>query len=226
MGDNFQVLEILIFAVIAGILVFRLRSVLGRRTGHERRRDLPLAPRATPPQTVTPATATVALPSRPRPAAVATGETGDAALAALLAADPGFDRNAFLDGARGAFQIIVESFAAGDNAKLQPLLSREVFGSFSGAIVDRDRAQEKQDTRIVAIKSVELAQGRVEGDTELVTVKFVSDQILVTRDATGTVVDGDPDHAVEHTDLWTFSRAVRSPDPNWILIATDAPQHP
>jgi predicted lipid-binding transport protein (Tim44 family) len=210
MGDNFQVLEILIFAVIAGILVFRLRSVLGRRTGNERRRDLPFA---APPSPPTPP-ATIAPPAAPA-----------RATAIADAGDPGFDSGAFLTGARGAFEIIVQAFAAGDRAKLQPLLSPQVFKSFSDAVAARDQANEKQETRIVAIKSAEVAQSRVEGGTSLVTVKFVSDQILVTRNAAGAVVDGDPDRSVEHTDLWTFSRPVRSPDPNWLLIATETPPH-
>lgn len=200
MDDNFQVLEILVFAVIAGILVFRLRSVLGRRTGNERRRDLPFARQATPP----------AANAAPTPAATPT---------------PDFDRAAFLSGARAAFEIIVQAFAAGDRGKLQPLLSPDVFRSFSDAITTRERAQEKLETKIVAVKSAELEQNRVEGGTALATVRFVSDQVLATRDAAGAVVEGDPDHAVEHTDLWTFSRPVKSADPNWVLIATETPPH-
>ncbi|HEX4112231.1 MAG TPA: Tim44/TimA family putative adaptor protein [Stellaceae bacterium] len=223
MGDNFQVLEILVFAVIAGILVFRLRSVLGRRTGHERRRDLPFGtPPAVTPAVNKTAPTLVALPQRPRPAAA----SADPVAAPLLAADPAFDPAAFLKGASGAFEIVVPAFAAGDRAKLQPLLSPDVFKSFAAAIEARDRAKEKQETRIVAIKSAALAQARVEGGTALVTVKFVSDQILATRNEAGAVLEGDPDHAIEHTDLWTFSRPIRSSDPNWILIATDTPQQP
>jgi predicted lipid-binding transport protein (Tim44 family) len=208
MGDNFQVLEILVFAVIAGILVFRLRSVLGRRTGNERRRDLPFSRPATPANPAPPAAANTTQPMLP---------------SAPDVADAAFDGAAFLSGARGAFEIVVEAFAAGDRAKLQPLLSPDVFRSFSDAITARERAKEKQETKIVAVKSADIVQNRVEGGTALVTVKFVSDQILVTRDAAGAVVEGDPNHAVEHTDLWTFSRPTRSPDPNWTLIATETP---
>lgn len=210
MGDNLQVLEILVFAVIAGILVFRLRSVLGRRTGNERRRDLPFARQPTPPAAgPSPASPPAAALTPPRPAGA-----GEA---------PDFDRAAFLTGARGAFEIVVQAFATGDRAKLQPLLSPDVFRSFSDAIAARERANETQETKIVAVKSAELEQNRVEGGTSLATVKFVSDQILATRNAAGAVVDGDPDHPVEHTDLWTFSRPARSPDPNWMLIATETP---
>jgi len=204
--------------------VFRLRSVLGRRTGNERRRDLPFAGAPKPSQPATNPNVAIAPPARPR--LVVAGEPADPVLGALLAADPGFDRAAFVEGARGAFQIIVQGFAAGDRDKLQPLLSPDVFRSFADAITARELAKEKQETQIVAIKSADVAHSQLQGQTALVTVKFVSEQILVTRAETGTVVDGDPDHAAEHTDLWTFSRVLRSPDPNWILIATETPSHP
>jgi len=217
MGENLQLLEILIFAVVAGVLVFRLRSVLGRRTGNERRQVPPPAP-AQP-------AAPIALPSRPRLVAAAGAELGDLGMVQLLNADPGFDRNAFLAGAKGAFGIIVTAFAAGERAKLLPLLSPDVLNSFVDAIEAREHAKETQETKIVAIKSAEIADTKLEGDTALVTVKFVSDQILATRDAAGHVLDGDPDKSVERVDLWTFARSVRSRDPNWVLFATKAPEH-
>jgi predicted lipid-binding transport protein (Tim44 family) len=231
MGGDYQVLEILVFAVIAGILVFRLRSVLGRRTGNERRRDQPFGPTTLPTRAVkpqTPAAMPVVTPLRPRlaTAPAASAAVADPSLGDIVAADPGFDRATFLQGARGAFEIIVQAFAAGDRAKLQPLLSPDVFKSFADAIAARERAEETQETKIAAFTSAEIAQGRMAGATALVTVKFVSEQLSVTRSAAGAVLDGDPDHAVEHTDLWTFSRPLRSPDPNWILVATDTQTTP
>ncbi|MGH6990852.1 MAG: Tim44/TimA family putative adaptor protein [Stellaceae bacterium] len=224
MGGDYQILEILVFAVIAGILVFRLRSVLGRRTGNERRRDFPFGPPSgsapPPPRTANPPPGN--MPTRPRLAVISEGE----AIPHNVAAEgPGFDRAGFVNGAKNAFGLIVEAFAAGDRARLQPLLSPDVFRSFADAIAARERAKETQETKIVAINSADIAEDRAEGGTALVTVKFVSDQVSVTRGADGAVLDGDPDHPVEHTDLWTFSRPARSPDPNWVLVATNAPPH-
>jgi predicted lipid-binding transport protein (Tim44 family) len=222
MSDGFPFLEIIVFAAIAGFLVLRLRSVLGRRTGTERRRDLFMrsGDAASAPEKVVP------LPARARPAAppptgdVASDATG---VARIKAADPGFDETAFLSGARSAFEIIVNAFARGDTAALQPLLSDTVYASFAAAIRARRDAKETLETDLLTIKTVEIAEAAFEGDTALVTVKFVSDQINVTRGADGAVVDGDPEHVVEKTDLWTFSRSVRSRDPNWTLIATHSP---
>ncbi|HEX7968865.1 MAG TPA: Tim44/TimA family putative adaptor protein [Stellaceae bacterium] len=220
MGDGFQYLDIVVFAVIAGFLILRLRGVLGRRTGNERRRDpIPTPKPGTAPEKV------ASIPSRNRPAGIApSGAAAVAsALAALKAADPGFDEKSFLAGARGAFEIIVNAFAKGDTAALQPLLNEAVYASFSGAISARQVQRETLQTTLLTIKATETAAAELEGDTAFVTVRFVSDQINVTRAADGTVIDGDPDRVVEKTDLWTFSRSLRSRDPNWTLVATSSP---
>ncbi len=218
MGDGFQYLDIVLFAVIAGFLILRLRSVLGRRTGNERRRDPFVPPK---PEGAT--ENVVSLP-RGRPS-VGTPPANPSAAAAtpgarLKAADPRFDGAAFLAGARGAFEIIVNAFAKGDTAALQPLLSDGVYASFAEAIRARLAQHETFETNLLTIKTVELVDGEIEGDAAFATVKFVSDQTNVTRAADGSVVDGDPDRVMDKTDLWTFSRPLRSADPNWTLVAT------
>lgn len=217
MGD-YQYLDIVLFAVIAGFLILRLRSVLGRRTGNERRRDPFVPPKAdSAPENV------VSLP-RGRPSAgpppVNASTQAMGAAARIKAADPQFDEAAFLTGARGAFEIIINAFAKGDTAALQPLLSDAVYASFAEAIRNRLAQHETQETNLLAIKSMELVDGEIENGTALATVKFVSDQSNVTRAADGSVVDGNPERVVEKTDMWTFSRALRSRDPNWTLVAT------
>jgi predicted lipid-binding transport protein (Tim44 family) len=218
MENNFQLLDILLFAGVAGFLLFRLRSVLGRRTGNERRRPDPFAPRpvAPPPPATSPFNVPPATTAQPAPVA-AIGTDG---LAALRAADPSFNPDAFLAGARTAFEMIVKAFAAGDTATLQPLLSPEVFAAFSEAIHARQVAKETHETKIVAIKVAVIEHVAIEGANGLVTVKLVTDQINATRAADGSVVEGDADNAIEKTDFWTFSRSLRSRNPNWILVAT------
>jgi predicted lipid-binding transport protein (Tim44 family) len=216
MGDGFQVLDILLFAAIAGFLVLRLRSVLGRRTGLEQRRD-PFTPPARPTQVIPPPR-----PANGNGAAAAAASAAPTGTAAIRAADPSFNDAAFLNGARGAFQIVVNAYAAGDKSALQPLLSKEVFEPFAHAIDARVAAKEKLQTTLLSLKSAEITEASVEGANALVTVKFVSDQINVTRGPDGTVADGDPDKVVEHSDFWTFARAIRAQDPNWTLIATQS----
>ncbi len=220
MGDGFQYLDIVVFAVIAGFLILRLRSVLGRRTGNERPRNpLPMRSPGTAPENV------ASTPPRSRPAVLPpSAEAAPASPAARLkAADPGFDEKAFLTGARGAFEIIVNAFAKGDTAALRPLLSEAVYSSFVEAIRAREAQHETLQTTLLTIKTTEIAGAEVEGETAFVTVRCVSDQINVTRGADGAVVDGDPERVVEKTDLWTFSRSLRSRDPNWTLVATTSP---
>ncbi len=222
MGDGFQFFDIVLFAAIAGFLVLRLRSVLGRRTGQEQRRD-PFAP---PNAAGGPASPEKVIPLPPRGRGLE-GTTSPAPAteptARLRAADPGFDENAFLRGARGAFEIIVNAFAAGDTAALKPLLSRDVFESFNEAIAARIAARETLETTLMSIKLAEIVEATVMGSTVRITVKFVSDQVNITRAADGAILEGDANHIVEKTDFWTFSRALRSPDPNWTLIATHSP---
>ncbi|HZB91379.1 MAG TPA: Tim44/TimA family putative adaptor protein, partial [Stellaceae bacterium] len=151
MGDGYQFLDIVVFAVIAGLLILRLRSVLGRRTGTEQRRD-PFPP----PASETPGEKIVPLPSRPRlpPAPTAAPTPLAVGLAKLKAADRGFDEKGFLAGARAAFEIIVNAFAKGDAAALQPLLSPDVFASFATAIRTRQAQHETLETNLLSIKAV------------------------------------------------------------------------
>jgi predicted lipid-binding transport protein (Tim44 family) len=224
MGDGFQYFDIIIFAMIAAFLVLRLRGVLGRRTGTEKPRDL--FPRSAAKRNAV-GDNVVSLPDAQRGrdelAPVPAGPRAaspEAGIAQIRAADPSFEVNDFVQGARGAFEMIVHAFAAGDTATLRPLLSDEVYERFAEAIRQRIAAKETHETQLVSIKTAEIDEAELNGRTAFVTVKFVSDQVNVTRAADGKVVDGEPDHVVEKTDFWTFARNTRSQDPNWLLVAT------
>jgi predicted lipid-binding transport protein (Tim44 family) len=220
MENGFQFFDIVLFAAVAGFLLLRLRSVLGRRTGNERRRPDPFS--APKPLPVPPRAPIIDQPAAEGPS-LASSSGATSGLAALKTADPSFDGQAFLDGARAAFEIIVKGFAAGDTGALQKLLSKDVFGAFADAVRARQAANETLETTLVAVKSMELTEAAIEGATGLVTVKIVSEQINVTRAADGSVVEGDPEKSVEKTDFWTFSRPLRARDPNWTLVATHSP---
>lgn len=240
MGDGFQYLDILFFAAIAAFLVLRLRNVLGKRTGHQSSDFDPFRDRASRERqgadkaggekagdekvvrlpdgrrAAEEAEEPVAMPDADRPAAKG--------VAAVRAADPSFDEQQFLQGARAAFEMIVTSFAEGDAKALRPLLADEVYKDFSGAIEERRQRGETLDTTLVGIDHAELAEAEVQGRTAFVTVRFVSQQVNVTRDSEDRIVDGDPNEVETVRDLWTFARNVRSRDPNWKLVATQSPQ--
>ncbi|HEV2187897.1 MAG TPA: Tim44/TimA family putative adaptor protein [Stellaceae bacterium] len=220
MGDLPHYFDIILFAMVAAFLVLRLRSVLGRRTGNERRREYLREPATTSDKVVTlgqrpaPAVAGPPLPAAAPAGAVANG------LAQIAAADSGFEATRFLDGARAAFEWILGAFAAGDKMKLRSLLSDDVYKPFAEAIGEREAAGETLETRINKIGDIDIVEAGVDGDSARVTVKLVSQQIHVLRAHDGSVVDGDPQNPVEKTDFWTFARDTRSSDPNWLLVAT------
>ena len=219
MGDLPHYFDIILFAMVAAFLVLRLRSVLGRRTGNERRREILPGPATTGDKVVTlgqrPSLAAVAPAAGAAPAGTVAG-----GLAQIAAADTGFDAKQFLDGARAAFEWILGAFAAGDKTKLRALLSDDVYKPFAEAIDERKAAGETLETRIDKLGDIDIVEAGVDGGMARVTVKLVSEQIHVLRAHDGSVVDGDPQKPVEKTDFWTFSRDTRSSDPNWLLVAT------
>ena len=219
MGDFPHSFDIILFALVAVFLVLRLRSVLGRRTGHERRRA-PLLRQAEPTSDKVIAFGQRSQAAPPAPPTAAPADPVAAGLDQIRDTDPGFDPSAFLQGARAAFEMIVGAFAAGDKAQLRPLLADEVYTPFIRAIDERDTARETLETRIEQIKRLDLVEAGLDGRMARITVKLVSDQINVLRAHDASVVDGDPDHPIEKTDFWTFARDTHSSDPNWVLVAT------
>lgn len=219
MGDLPHYFDIFLFAMVALFLVLRLRSVLGRRTGNERRRDPFLRGPAPASDKIVPLGRA---PAAPPPIAAAAAPPGTVAggLGQIAAADPGFDTAHFIEGARGAFGLIVAAFAKGDREGLRPLLSDDTYKSFAAAIAEREAARESLETRVDKIKDIDIVEAGMDGPAARITVRLVSDQINVLRAHDGSVVDGDPNNLIEKTDHWTFSRDTRSSDPNWLLIAT------
>jgi predicted lipid-binding transport protein (Tim44 family) len=228
MGGGFQFIDIVFFALVAVFVILRLRSVLGRRTGHEQPptpfpgrddRRVPGTNRAPGDDNV------VQLPGSEAEAEEVQPETPlGAALTQIKLADPNFDPADFQEKSTAAFEYIVMAFAEGETAKLKPLLSKEVFEGFAGAIKEREEAKQTLSTTLARIKEAEITDASMEGRTASVTVRYVSEQINVTRDAEDKVVDGDPDHFQERVDIWTYERNTRSSDPNWTLVATEMPE--
>jgi len=244
MDQAFDPLNLLILA-IAVVIFFRLRSVLGRRTGNERPPFDPFAARRTkngengkagrpeeaPGNVITLPRdrPTEAKPQDAEPATpVWTGYAEEGSplakgLEEVAAADRDFTPASFVAGAKVAYEMVVTAFAQGDKPTLKNLLSREVYDGFAGAIDNREKAGEKLESRFVGIDKADLVSADLTGRKAVVTVKFVSELISSTTNRAGEVIDGDPKQIREITDVWTFERDVGSRDPNWKLVATESP---
>jgi predicted lipid-binding transport protein (Tim44 family) len=233
MSDGFAFLDIILLAAVAAFFILRLRGVLGKRKGNEKP---PGHDPFNPQRDKREEDKVIHLPNRDK----GVGGTGpkdddlaphDAAgaeqdselsvgLTQIRLADRSFDPNQFVEGARAAFEMIVSAFAAGDRESLRPLLADEVYANFSRAIDDREANDQTLETALVGIHESELIEASLQQKIAYVTIKFVSEQINVTRDTEGEVIDGDQSHVARITDIWTFGRNVRSRDPNWELVAT------
>ena len=211
---------IIILALVALFIGLRLYSVLGERTGHEQQ------------LTLKPAEPDAAVAARPAPATVAPGNasepldtaylpTAGPGVRALLAADPTFDVARFLEGAQGAYRMILEAFWAGKLDEVREFLDSDVYQTFAHAVEEREAAGHKLDNRLVAIDQAVIAEANLTQSVAVVTVRFDADIAAVTRDANGDVIAGSLSDAVQTRDRWTFRRDLASRDPNWILIETD-----
>ncbi len=212
---------IVILALIAGFLALRLYSVLGKRTGHEQEPALrPAEERAK---------VTVL---QPRPVSDIPGDSvrladgliapgGEAGVRALIGADRNFDVPQFVEGAKAAYKMVLEAFWRGDRSELEWLCDTDVLTSFEEAIAQREVAGHVLDNRLVRIDKAQIVGANVNGRVAEVSLRFEADIAAVTRDKDGNVVAGSLTDAVSTNDIWTFTRDLRSTDPNWKLSETD-----
>lgn len=216
--------DIIIYAIVAILIAARLWSVLGQRNSEDRERPNPFVapPPATPDTTsANPAgnqpLAEIPLLLRPMqhaPDSLAGG------LAQIKVANPTFDEKQFLQGARTAFSLILGDFAKGDLSESTRLLGPTVLPHFRTAIEARSKAGQTMEHKLIRIREAECIAAKIENDQSTITVHFVSEQESILRDATGQIVEGSERKTEEITDLWTFARDNKSPDPNWILVET------
>ncbi len=216
--------EIVILAMIAAFLGLRLYSVLGRRAEHEEEPiqgriepKLDAAPRAVLPQSGERAAA------QPAPRAMVPGVTPaiERGLREISAADRRFDLLSFVDGAKGAYGMILEAFWRGDKEELAQLCDRDVYDGFVAAIDARTEAGETLENRLIRIEDAVVVAASYQAPMARIAVRFTADIAAVTRDKDGTVIAGSLDDAIEARDLWTFSRDTSAVGPDWLLDETD-----
>jgi predicted lipid-binding transport protein (Tim44 family) len=218
-------------------VVWKLRSVLGTRTGHEKQRDRSFSPRPEEARQPMAGGNVIRLPGAaapdsgpaapPQPApdrwkdVVEPDSRAIPGLDAIAAVEPAFDARAFLAGAKSAYEMIVTAFAKGDRATLRRLLADDVYESFTHAIAEREGRGERVEMTFVSLEKVTIDDAQVKGSLAQITVRFLSKLITATYDKSGAVIDGSPERVVDMTDIWTFAREIGSRDPNWRLVATE-----
>tara|TARA_B100000989_G_scaffold234186_1_gene180985 strand:+ start:52 stop:639 length:588 start_codon:yes stop_codon:yes gene_type:complete len=195
MSYSFEYIDIILLAMIAGFIFLRLRGILGKKTGFEEDIDSSFAHEAPP--------------SKP---------IGD------LNANT-FDENAkkeFVTGAKIAYETIITNFANGKLKDIKSLLDKSVYLQFEQAIRDRDEKKFSSETTFIGINSAEIKEHQQNKNMLEVTVEFVSEIISCVKDKDSKVVSGDPEKIKKVLDTWKFSKDSRSPNPNWLLIDTQA----
>ena len=218
MNEGFAFFDIIIFAMLAGYLVFQLRRALGRRSDNQEQKSKP-----SPEQRAKQVETDNLVAIKPNKNKKENQEETLGGLTELREKDPSFSDTDFIKGSKEAFSWIVEAFSKGEISKLEPLLSGPLFNGFKQAIEQREADQLSLETNVVSIKSAQIHNVTVKNDQVSITVEYVTDQIKSTRNAKDEIVDGDPDTIETVTDLWTFNRNIKSKNPNWTLVKTETP---
>lgn len=211
-----SIIQLLVLAAIAVFLISRLNAVLGSREGFEKP-PLPVRPDVKPDLEVIDGG-----PDRDIEDHVTPGSDDARALAEMKRAEHGFSVGEFLSGARGAYEMILMGFEKGQIEDLRSFLSPDIFQGFSEVIEARAARGETIDATFVGLSGLDLRKAEFNPDTKEadLTIAFTGELTTVTRDASGTVIAGDPTQIVKQRDVWTFSRVMGSSDPNWQLVAT------
>lgn len=216
------VIQLLVLAGVAVFLILRLRSVLGTREGFEK------------PPVAMPGPSDAAAKARPDFEVIEGGVDRDItdhvdedspsaeALAAMKATDPDFTVGPFLEGARGAYEMILMAFESGDLETVVPFLSNDVYESFQEVIDLRDQQKLSVEARFVGVRELTLSEATFDPETTdaEITVRFVGELTSVVKNANGEIVEGNPNEIKRQRDVWTFAREMGSDNPNWKLVAT------
>jgi predicted lipid-binding transport protein (Tim44 family) len=213
-------LDIIILAMVAGFVALRLYSVLGRHTGNEQPSEKPfnisdlISKKADQPAAASGESPAQVMDLHPDPALTEM-------LAGVVDVDRQFDAQQFLHGAGGAYEMIIEAFAEGDSAMLEPLLGDDVRAGFISAIDARVDAGQTMETQVVDILSTDIIDASVENKVAEITVRFKAEIVSALRDSEDRIIDGNPSDVEVISDVWTFARDTKSRDPNWLLVATE-----
>lgn len=210
--------DLIFFAVIAAVILWRLKNVLGTEVDVER--DKPTTVTPIRPEVKNPEVAQAKEPAT-RPAAKVKPVDVPADLAKPVAdakkIDPDFDPATFIAGAKVAFEMIFDAYQHGDRDTLKDLISPALYKEFDAAITQRATADEKEETTLIALASAALESMKVRAGKASIAVRFMSEQVSLVRDKQGAVIRGNSRHVEQIEEVWTFERDLRSDDPTWLL---------
>ena len=197
MNSSFEYLDIILLAIIAGFIILRLRGILGRRTGHEKKDFGDLFGKKV-----------TQSDSEKKVVNLSSGKLDNAA------------KEQFIKGAKEAYETIITSFAEGDKKALKPLLNKKIFQNFSDEIDYRKKENLKSELTFVGVKSAEIKNFEKKDNNYTFTVNFVSEIITCKKDKNNNVIEGSPDIIKTVKDVWKFSKNMWSSNPNWYLVET------
>lgn len=216
---NSPIIQLLVLAGIAVFLILRLKNVLGSRDGFEPTADQrPAVP--------TDRRRTLEVieggPDHDITDHAEEGSETARALAEMKRAEPSFSVGGFLQGARGAYEMILMGFERGNLEEIRPFLSADVYETFSEVVAVRDEKGLQVEAEFLGIREISLAEARFDTGARRaeVTVRFVAEVTSVVRDKDGNVIEGTPNKSKRQKDIWTFERVMGADDPNWRLVAT------
>ena len=212
---------IILLALVAAFLGLRLYSVLGKRTGHEQEPVARQPLDGTPPVIRQPMLGGDSSPALPQGDASLIDLAAQSGLRSIINADRQFDAGLFVEGAKSAYQLVLEAYWKGDREALRFLCDDDVYDSFIGAINAREANGEVLENRLVRIEEARIVDASYDLPMARVTVRFDADISALVKDAEGNVIGGSMTDAVETHDIWTFMRDVKSGDRNWKLDETD-----
>lgn len=217
---NNALIQLLVLAGVAVFLIIKLRSVLGTREGFEKP-PLPVEPDAAKPalRSVDPMDGETDMDITDH---APDGSPAAKALAAMKLAEPSFSVNTFLQGARGAYEMILMAYERGDIDTVRAFLAPEVQDSFSEALAQRAAQGLTIEANFVGLAEMALQDATFDRDSREaeITVRFVGELTSVVRNANGDIVEGSPTSVKRQRDAWTFGRRMGASDPNWQLVAT------
>jgi len=219
---NSPLIQLLVLAGIAIFLILRLKNVLGTREGHE--------PRQAPSPHVNGAARRADFevieggPDRDIIDHVDEGSPEADALQSMKSIEQDFSVSDFLQGARGAYEMVVMGFERGELADIKPFLADDIYETFAEVVEDREKKGLKIEAEFIGIREIKLADATFDDDTREaeISIRFVAELTSAVRDNSGEIIEGSLTEVKRQKDTWAFARSMGSDDPNWLLVSTDA----